>query len=120
MNVQVFVCFFFWLPEKNSCEKLYKTHHAKPQQKKMKALTKGFIYGKAKLPGFNTAAFYGAKHEQDWYDSNGIETRVSEGSTVTNIDFDKQFNFFFFWFHIFEKQKTQFSFFFLFFFLKNT
>jgi len=43
------------------------------------ALTKGFMMGKADLPKFNTC-----RHQQDWYDTNGILTLLS--TTVEKVD----------------------------------
>lgn len=49
------------------------------------ALSKGFMMGKSKLPGFNTCAAAKQANKQDWYDRHGI--KVFTSTTVTNIDF---------------------------------
>jgi len=48
------------------------------------ALSKGYMLGKAKLPGFNTCAFFKQSNKQDWYDTNGINTML--GTTVSDIN----------------------------------
>jgi len=49
------------------------------------ALSKGFMLGKADLPGFNTCAAAKQSNKQDWYDKNGITTLTS--TTIEKIDF---------------------------------
>jgi len=48
------------------------------------ALTKGFMRGEAKLPGFNTCASAKERHEQDWYDQHGIVLMTN--TTVSDVD----------------------------------
>jgi len=48
------------------------------------ALTKGFMKGGAKLPGFNTCAAIRDSHNQDWYDKHGIVLMTN--TTVTDVD----------------------------------
>jgi len=48
------------------------------------ALTKGYMKGKADLPLFNTCAALRDRHEQKWYDSNGI--CVLTNTTVSDVN----------------------------------
>jgi len=48
------------------------------------ALTKGFMMGKVDLPKFTTCASERKRHQQDWYDSNGILTLLN--TTVEKVD----------------------------------
>jgi len=48
------------------------------------ALTKGFMLGKLDLPIFNTCQAEGNRHEQDWYDRNGISMLL--GTTIDKVD----------------------------------
>ena len=48
------------------------------------ALSKGYMLGKAKLPGFNCCAFFKDPYTQKTYNDNGIITKL--GTTVTKID----------------------------------
>jgi len=48
------------------------------------ALTKGYMKGGAKLPGFNTCASIRKSHNQDWYDEQGIVLMTN--TTVIDVD----------------------------------
>lgn len=52
------------------------------------ALSKGFMLGKANLPGFNTCAAAKQSNKQDWYDKHGITTMIP--TTIEKIDFAKK------------------------------
>jgi len=47
-------------------------------------LTKGFMMGKVDLPKFSGCASEKERHEQDWYDANGILTLLN--TTVKEVD----------------------------------